>query len=447
MSIQICEEHEVAYIDHRKGAQGHINFNHHDEPDFAFREVDDESQIPEGYERKTPPPPKSSRAAAASNVTAQRLEAGPALPPEAATDPDAYKLSMALGNIGMTPPEITNVLRAYSGFEVFRTDPHQLHALIERNMIQSKRFINFIPLVVQEMLGNNAPQVPAAYYGTPQRAAQYQYYPLSNPTSTVGYNYPPGPGALPGVFQPPVPWWLMTPPAATKPGESEITQIIRENQEQADRRFEALQNELKQEREERRREAEERKREEERRVQEERFAKLEEKFLGVTQMLATSAQQGPKSDETVAVIREELRAIREAVAGEKDRQILGYISALNRKIDQAQAQAQVGRSTEDLLADIAPRVLDVVQQGGNRLSQEVKELREQVVPRASEASLTPGSRQIDNNSALTDDELIEQGQLENDLLGIGAEPPDTDFPDAYSGEEEQDLAPAPADQV
>ena len=420
-----CEEHEITWPT-KQPAQGHKNTRHRDDPDFELLEHE---ELVDGYEVR------EARQGNRSRSSGVQVESkGGAATTEAPTSPSApeypdfgdestNKLAERLTNLSVPPGEVRRICLMYKEYPNFRAEPQQLHTLLT-NQIRDKSVHSFIPLVVGSIFQPEEPASATQFYYNPAAPA-----PGLPAPGIPAYPAPPGPYHfqlhVPNGHSPySAPAYGPAPQAGPWPPYSngaedggELKRVLEALETKLDSRIDKLVERWD-------KVEEQRLKDEEQRKVEARFERMEASFSASLDQLRQQLQDGNPKAGNVTDVLDEMRAMRRDMSDAQIASLVEAVEMFGRRIDSVKPEP-TGRSTEDLLHEVGPGVVSTIQQAGGTISREMAAFREQSFPRmeaeeAIDEEQLPGASQ----RPLTPQEILEQVEVENQLLGGPDESPE-----------------------
>lgn len=433
----ICHEHKMGYPNARS-MTGHRQFSHGGD-DSEIEEVD---ELPEGYtmtagsnRRKAVSSGEQPRAEprAEPRVQEPRIveEAAPREAPTAATvkpvstnqvttlnlseletkDPQAYKLFEFLRGIGTPDGEISLILNGFLTIEQFRTDPQTLASWLQKQ-IRNKANHEYIQMAVQQVIGPNAdPRI--SVYGAPAQAAAAPFAPPWSPIPSPPAPYPgqgnaspyPGPGPYaPAPYSNPYPYFAppfvaapATPPVSGREEAKQDPSVLtaldgftrRLDKMDEDRRIELV--------EARHKEAEGA-----------RDRELDGLKLIVQQAITTQTAPSDAPNKSLDAILNKMNEIQQKAEDDRVGTMASAILQLTKVVTDENRAETVGRTTEDVIAQVVPLVVDKIDMAGARVMSEMASLREQTLPKAGDAA--------EEEPELTLQQIEAMGEAEQEII-------------------------------
>lgn len=374
-----CTEHAIAYQNWRQFT-GHWMNKHPGEPIPSEETVQVEALsegvmlAPEPSEQPWAGKPPSRRRQPKEDYQPTPLAEHPGDQIPYPEDEDARRLYDSLNGIGVPDLEARGIVRGWQRFSMVRAHPMNLHHYIVSYIsrlppAQVKAIAGLVPMVDQEMFPLPLPEgeEPGFFYPAEGKRPQAAYsYPLS------GYG-PPGYAAP--VQSQPYPFYL---PRAGYPAPAVAPDPV-------SKRLEELEARLAEEQAERRRERQEAKEEARARVMEERFATLAQGIQDMRDLFQKSHEErgnnlGSSIQQRVEQLAAQLGDERQkgfensiAKLAETQKDQYTALVTLSRYISEG---GQPGKSMEDLIAQIAPTILDKVEKAGEKVVGEMQGIRE-----------------------------------------------------------------------
>lgn len=403
----VCHKHKVVFETEQQ-ARPHKNFVHKDDPEEFQWDMLDEA--PEGYRNQPLRDSRYQRVIHELDQTGEdRVVDTPAATDQQRDeqeDSDVADLRRVLKSFSVGNSETAKVLTGFRNFRVFREDPNQLDGWL-RSQIKDTKLSSYIPMMVMEIFGTGqAAQAPPVYTQPAGPSPGPAYYPQPQPTygpQPGGYSY-----GQPSAGGPP----LYYPQPQPERTDNRLVEQLRAMQQRLDRAEE-----------ERRREREERDLLEQRRETEARFAKMEQALQTLLNAVAQSKASATESttDTLLKAALDRLTGLESEMKDQAFRGLEAKFETLSRQVLEGKAPETVGRSTEDLAALLGPSVIETAKEVGRDVKEEIRALRQQVLPRAEPAVQEPVQ-------PLTPEELIlqlEQAEAEEALLAQVASEPES----------------------
>ena len=395
-----CDQHKKVF-ETKQQMTGHWNFNHPGEerPEdealqtnekiegYEFQadrrderaaerakarlEVKEEATVPEEVDPDEPREPREPRESKATRRTATRTVQPEALP----LDGDALKLQKMLRAFGVSETDVKTIINGFIEIPYFREDPNALHRWLDTHITTAKLKM-YIPLAVNEVFAASA-QTPFIVNNRGSMSADGapQYNFTKRQDAQPNYNYYGGNAADP-----------------------EVTKRIETLQSQVG----TLAKVIQEEREERERERREREVKEREAATNARMDKIE------ALIIAGNKPTEHTKDDRVDALLEELKQLRL----EQQDQRFEVLAKGQEKLESLITNAKndtVGKTAEDLVAGAIPVVMDKVDKMGERISSELKGVREQMGPTVKE-------RLAEVTTPKTIEEIAETGSAENEFL-------------------------------
>jgi hypothetical protein len=431
----ICHDHKMGYPTNQS-INGHKNFMHKGE-DIVFDEVD---ELPEGYamtagskSKAAPPAAAAQTASQAARPAVTRVVEEPRPRPQSdpaavvdpdtitienvrdrdlqAEDPQAHALQEFLKGLGTPDTEVALIVNGFLKIDQFHHDPQALASWLQKNM-RNRGNHDYIPTLVNQVLGIGGdsrsyiyPPKPEGGYAVPPG---YNYNPWGQPPGqsfgghggqSFGgggyYGYPP-------TYAQPAPPPVAQPAAAPTPAAAPVDTELKELLTTVNRRLDRMD-------EDRRTDAmEARHREDSLQHQRE----LDGLKSQIQQAVTSQKSEGGSNGPWEAVLKS-LEGMQKKADDDRIDKLAGVIGTMAKVMTDEGKQEVVGRTTEDVITQIVPVALDKLSQGADRIMGEVASLREQVIPRASDAA--------EEDEELNFEEITELGAAEQEAIALRVE--------------------------
>lgn len=399
--VYVCEEHETSFESEAQ-ARAHWNFTHGKGAwtDILKEEIQQES-TPEGFTFKSAPQ-KTERAEPAPRPDKPPVRPA-ALKVTIRDDAEAERLEHMLTAIGVPEGEVNRIITGFTSIPRIRSDANFLSHWLDTHIRADKALKEYIPMIIQEVLGDTAR--PAPIYGTPTDRPQYGYSPYYR-EEPYGYR---------GNFREQPPYY--PPPPQNDP---EAAKHIGALEARIDSVLETIQAE-RVERERERREREQREREQQVNARIDKLQEVIVEFIkgkGASDKSETDKATGVQ----VAALVSEIKTLREDQQKQLLENMLSQVNDLRAEIRQATAARgeTIGRSTEDLVHDLGPLALDKIDKAGERIQGELRGLREQIGPAVKE-NLDKAAQGGAPKTPKSVAEIEDQIKTENAVLDIAGD--------------------------
>ena len=392
----VCDEHKVAFA-REPQAKAHWNFQHEKGDTWitADRGVVMQDTVPEGYVYRATPARTESTAPppAVEAVT-------PAVPRLVIRDdPEAERLDHMLRALGAPDVEVNRIVNGFVNIPAVRADPNYLSHWLDTHMRADRALKSYIPMVVQEVLGQGASPMPLPGVqfdggGLHRFPSQFPGFPPNNQYAT---------------------WPQQSSYFPTQ--DPEVTRRFAS----LDERFESVLTMMREEKQDRERERQEREQREREEKVNARIDELQKTVIEAlrTRDLSSKSDTEQKAETQIEALFTEIKELRTDQQTQVLKAVLDEVANLRQAVAVSKGDT-VGRSTEDLVHDLGPIVADKFDKMGERVQNELKGLREQVGPTLKE-NLERAARE-----PRTVEQIEEQVNTENRIISLTEQPQDVE---------------------